>query len=102
MEFGFEPVCDQVPAGSSYIDVKIARTCSNLVADRFAAGLSQIPLRYLVADRSEAGRRHVPNLLACASELDDMPNSNSLHVCDQLRTCLRPDSVMEFGPNMNN
>jgi len=33
MEFGFEPVCDQLRAGSSYIDVEIARTCSKLVAD---------------------------------------------------------------------
>ena len=31
----------------------IARTCSKLVADRFEA---EIPLRYLIADRSEAGR----------------------------------------------
>jgi len=30
---------------------------------------SQIPLRYLVADRSEAGRRRVADLLACASSL---------------------------------
>jgi len=28
---------------------------------------------------------------------DDRPNFCSLQVCDQLRTCLRPDSVMEFG-----
>jgi len=40
MEFGIEPVCDQV------------RAISNLVADSFAAGLSQIPLRY-------PGRRQV-------------------------------------------
>jgi len=29
--------------------------------------------------------------------LDDRPNFSSLQVCDQLRTCLRPDSVVEFG-----
>jgi len=29
--------------------------------------------------------------------LDDRPNFCSLQVCDQLRTGLRPDSVMEFG-----
>jgi len=52
MEFGFEPVCDQVRAGSSYLDIEIARTCSNLVADR-----------------SEAGRRPAADLLACASSL---------------------------------
>ena len=28
--------------------------------------------------------------------LDDRPNFCSLQVCDQLRTCLRPDSIMEF------
>ena len=59
MEFGFEPVCDQVRAGSSY-----------LVTDRFAAGLSQISLRYpgrRLAGRSEAGRRPVADLLARAS-----------------------------------
>ena len=61
--------------------VEIARTCSNLVADRFEA-----KFRYaiLVIDRSEAGRRPVTDLLARASELDDRPNSNSLQVCDQL------------------
>jgi len=32
----------------------------------------------LVADRSEAGRRPVVDLLARASELDDRPNSSSL------------------------
>ena len=66
MEFGFEPVCDQV------------RDSSNLVADRFAAGLNQIPLCY-------------PGLY-----------SGLLKVCDQLRTCLRPDSIMEFGLKLCN
>jgi len=77
MEFGFEPVCEQVGLrpGSSRFElsrhVEIARTCSNLVADWFAAGLSQIPLRYpgRSADRFEAGRRPVADLLARASSL---------------------------------
>jgi len=60
---------------------------------------SQIPLRYLVADRSEAGRRRASSCSLAANELDDRPNSSSLQVCDQLRTCLRSDSVMEFGFN---
>jgi len=34
-----------------------------------AAAKSQVPLRYLVADRSEAGRRPVADLLARASSL---------------------------------
>jgi len=71
MEFGFEPVCDQAPAGSSYL-----RPGSQLVLAKFHYTI-------LVADRSEAGRRPVADLLACASsllvasELDDTPNSSS-------------------------
>ena len=72
--------------------VEIARTCSNMVADRFEA---KFHYAILVADRSEAGRRPVADL--AASELHDRPNSSSLQVCDQLRTCLQPDSVIEFG-----
>jgi len=53
MEFAFEP-------RSSYLDM--SRTCSNLVEDQFAVGLSQIPLRY-------PGRRHVADLLARTSSL---------------------------------
>ena len=37
---------------------------------------------------SQTGPKLVADLLARAS---------SLQVCDQLLTCLRPDSVMEFG-----
>ena len=46
----------------------------------------------LVADRSEAGRRPVADLLARASSLlvSDRPNSSSLQVCEQPWTCLRP------------
>jgi len=51
----------------------------------------QISFRYLVADRSETGRR------PASSCLDGRPNSSSLLVCDQLRTSLRPDGVTEFG-----
>jgi len=67
------------------------------MVDRSAPAKSQIPLRCLVADRSEAGRRPDSSCWLAARELDDRPNSSSLQVCDQLRTCLRPDSVMEFG-----
>jgi len=41
--------------------VEIARTCSNLVADRFEA---KFHYAILVVDRSEAGRRPVADLLA--------------------------------------
>jgi len=43
---------------------------------------------------SQAGSKLVAYLQVM---LDDRPNFWSLQVCDQLRTCLRPDSVMEFG-----
>jgi len=79
--------------------VEIARTCSDLVADQFEA-------KFHCAIWSQTGPRLVADLLArvsslelATSELDDRPNSSSLQVCDQLRTCLRPDSVMEFGFN---
>jgi len=102
MEFGFEPVCDQVRASQAISTCRNSLTCSNLVADRFAAGLRQIPLRYpgrrQVQSWSQTGPKLVADLLARAgSMLDDWPNSSSLQICDQLRTCLRPDSVMEFG-----
>jgi len=54
MEFGFEPVCDQLRAISTCRDSSnlLGQDSSNLVADQFAAGLSQIPLCY-------PGRRQV-------------------------------------------
>ena len=64
MEFSFEPVCDQVRAGSSYLD---------MVADRFAAGLSQNSLRYpgrrQVRSWSRKGPKLVADLLARASSV---------------------------------
>jgi len=77
MEFGFEPVCDSF---EPFRHVQIARTCSKLVADRFEA---KFHYAILVADSFEAGRRPV--------------RTSFEPVCDQLRTCLQPDSVMEFG-----
>ena len=73
--------------------VEIARTCSNLVADWFEA---KFHYAILVADRSEAGRRPVVDLLARARSLlviGQIPESRSLQVCHQ-------DSVMEFGFNL--
>jgi len=67
MEFGFEPVLEP---GRRPVR-------------------SQIPVCYLVADRSEAGRRPAASW--------NLAYSTSKQVCDQLRTCLRPDGVMEFG-----
>jgi len=49
---------------------------------------------------SQTGLRLVADLLARARSLLASwmigQISSSLQVCDQLRTCLRPDSVMEF------
>jgi len=93
----FEPVCNQDSVMEFGLDqlrtwfelsrhVQIARTCSNLVADPFKA---KFHYAILVADRFEADHRQLgADLLACASSLDDRPNSSSLQVCDQLRTCL--------------
>jgi len=84
MEFGLEQVCDLVRAGSSF---------SNLVTDQFEA-------KFHYAIWSQTGPRLVADLLACARcRLDERPNSSSMQVCDQPRTCLQPDSVMEFGFN---
>ena len=53
-----------------------------------------------------SGRRQVrswsrtcrrPAIGRVSSLLDDRSNFSSLQVCDQLRTCLRPDNVVEFG-----
>jgi len=65
MEIGLDQLRTGLQPGSSRFElslhVEIARTCSNLVADRFEA-----KFRYaiLVAERSEAGRRSVADLLA--------------------------------------
>ena len=60
MEFVFEQACDEVGAGPSYLD--------NLLEPgrrRFAAGLSQIPLRYPAGRRQvQGGRRPASSLLA--------------------------------------
>jgi len=101
IQFGLDPLRTGLRPGSSRFDlsqhVEIAQTCSNLVADRFEA-----KFRYaiLVEDRSEAGRRHVADLLARASSLlaiGQIPAScrsatSFGPVCDQ-------DSVVEFGLN---
>jgi len=64
-------------------------------------GYCLLKAKFHYAIWSQTGPRLVADLLARASELDDTPNSSSLQVCDQLRTCLRPDSVMEFGFNVS-
>jgi len=104
MEFGLDHAAANRSATRFELSrhVEIARTCSNLVADRFEA---KFHYANLVADRSEAGRRPVADLLARASSLlasyliGQTParcrSATSLGpVCDQ-------DSVMEFGLSMN-
>jgi len=76
MEFSFEPVCDQLRAGSSYLDVAIARTCWKLVADRIEAKFYYAIL--LVADRFEAGSKLVADRFESASNLSMRPASKLL------------------------
>ena len=70
MEFGLDQLRTGLRPGSSRFELsrhdEIARTCSNLVTDRFEA-----KFRYaiMVAERSEAGRRPVAELLARARSL---------------------------------
>ena len=72
MEFGLDQLRTGLRPGSSRFElslhVEIARTCSNLVADQFEAKF-HYPTAILVADRSEAGRRPVADLLTRASSL---------------------------------
>ena len=102
---GLRQVCDQ-PA-TRFEQVRAISKCrdiSNLLEPgrRPVCSWSKpIPLRYpdrrQVRGWSQTCRRPASSCSLAASELDDKPNSSSLQVCDQLRTCLRPDSVMEFG-----
>ena len=82
MEFGFEPVLDQIRAGSSYVEID--RTWS-LTGSQLVYKSNSITLTWL-----QTGPRLVADLLARASEQGDRPNSSSLQICDQPRTCLRP------------
>ena len=73
--------------------------CVNVITIYTIAGVEfqlLIKAKFHYSIWSQTGPRLVTELLARASELDDRPNSSSLYVSDQLRTCLRPDSVMEF------
>jgi len=60
VEFGFEPVCDQLRA---------CRDSSNLLETGLRPGRSQIPLRYLDRSWFGAGRGFVADLLARANSL---------------------------------
>jgi len=53
-----------------------------------------VKAKFHYASWSQTGSKLVADLQLV---LDDRRNFCSLQVCDQLRTCLRPDSVMEFG-----
>jgi len=66
------------------ISVEIARSCWNLVSDRFEA---KFHYAILVTDRSEAGRRPVADLL---------PRASSLLVIGQIPARCR--SATSFGP----
>jgi len=70
MEFGLDQLRTGLRPGSSRFElsghVEIARTCSNLFADRFEAKFHYV---ILVADWFEAGSGPVADLLARASSL---------------------------------
>jgi len=95
MEFGLDQLRTGLRSGSSKFElsrhvesVEIARTCSNLVADRFEA---KFHYAILVADRSEAGSRPASSLLVIGQIPVRCRSATSFGpVCDQ-------DSVMEFG-----
>ena len=53
-----------------------------------------VKAKFYYAIWSQIGSKLVADLQLV---LDDRPNFCSLQVCNQLQTCLRPDSVMEFG-----
>jgi len=65
MEFGLDQLRTGLRPGSRRFEIfrhiEIAGTCSNLVADRFEA---KFHYTILVADRSEAGRKLVADVLA--------------------------------------
>ena len=94
MKFGFEPACDQVRAGSSYLEPGRRPVRSWSKPNFIALSWSQTGRCW-----SQTCRRPASSCKLAASELDDRPNSSSLRVCDHIRTCLRSDSVMEFGFN---
>ena len=84
MEFGFEPVCDQVRAGSSYLDSR-RRDSSNLLEPGRRPVRSWSKPNSITLSWSQTGLRLVADLLAgCRSATRLGP------VRDQ-------DSVMEFG-----
>jgi len=79
---GLRPGLSYLDMWRSYLDVEIAPTWSQTSSKPNSIMLSW----------SQTGSMLVADLPARASELDDRPNSSSLQVCNQLRTCLRPAS----------
>jgi len=53
MEFGFEPVCDQLRAGASYLDMSTCRDSSNLLEAGRRPVRSKFHYAILVADKFE-------------------------------------------------
>ena len=103
MEFGFEPRSatsfEQVRAISTHElsrHVKIALTCSKLVADRFEAKFHYAIWfeagSKLVADRFEAGRGPVADLLARASSLLASQMIGQISACCKSATSFEPAS----------
>jgi len=85
MEFGLDQLRTGLRACLRYLDIRDSSNSSNLVADRFAAGLSEIPLRY-------PGRRPGRRLVASwnlAYHALSCSLAGLRQVCNQTRTCLR-------------
>ena len=95
MEFGFEPVCDQVRAGSSYLDMsrllERARIWSQTGSKPNSITLSWSQTE-LVADLQQAVIWPI-----IEHELAGLRPASDLSATSFGMTCLRPNSVMEFG-----
>jgi len=81
MEFGFEPVCDQLRAGASYLDMSTCRDSSNLLEAGRRPVRSKFHYAILVADKFEAGSKLVADRFEPASNLSATsfePASNQL------------------------
>ena len=104
MEFGFEPVCDQLRSSRFELSrhVEIARKPAGSWSQtgykaKFHYAILFETARRQVLSWLRTCRRPASSCWFAASKLDDRPNFSSLQACDQLRTSFEPDSVMVLG-----
>jgi len=69
MEFGFEPVCDQIRAGSSYLDISRYPRSSNLLEPGNRPIRSWSKPNSITLSCSQTGSKLVADLLSRASSL---------------------------------